>query len=243
MLLYAGLSDIGCRREKNEDTAEFFESPYSEGTHLLVVADGVGGSACGDVASRLAVKTIHGHLFDHGEPDDLEATLREAVEVANREIHRQGSQNPDCAGMATTCTAAAIRGFSLMIAHVGDCRAYLLRGNRIDQLTDDHSLAAEYERRGEPLPAQREALANVLTRCLGVDPEVRVDTVPAIPLREGNVLVVCSDGLTKVVNEAEIFQAVSESLPEIACRRLVDLALARGGPDNITLQVAMLKRV
>ena len=112
----------------------------------------------------------------------------------------------------------------------------------LQQLTNDHSLAAEYERRGEVLPAQREALANVLTRCLGAEPHVEVDISEPIQLVEGAALVICSDGLTKVVTDEEILEVVTTHRPEPACAQLVDLALERGGPDNVTVQVALLTR-
>ena len=128
-------------------------------------------------------------------------------------------------------------GDSFHVAHVGDCRAYLLRDGEITQLTEDHSLAEEYQRRGEPLPASQQALANVLTRCLGIEPSVAVDTVGPVRYGAGDVLVLCSDGLTKVVTPPEILKQATLFAPGEACRALVILARERGGPDNITVQI------
>ena len=138
---------------------------------------------------------------------------------------------------------AAIRGVELWLGHVGDCRAYLAADGALSQLTDDHSLAADYQRQGQPLPPEKQSLANVLTRWLGTDLQVAVDVSAPITLQEGHTIVICSDGLTKVVSDEEILHAVSMHLPEKACRRLVDLARERGGPDNITVQVARVSRL
>ncbi len=240
VLVHATLSDIGCRRERNEDAAGFFGSEDPVGTFLQVIADGVGGNAAGDVASRLAIRSVNQSFFRDGSPDDLAAALLFALEEANRVIRRQAESNPEQSGMATTCTAAAIRNCTIQIAHVGDCRAYLNQGAVMTQLTNDHSLAAEYERRGKALPAARESLANVLTRCLGGEAELAIDLHGPIKLSEEDSLLLCSDGLNKVVEDKEIQEVVSSLSPEIACRQLVDLARDRGAPDNVTVQVTAL---
>jgi protein phosphatase len=242
-LLHASLSDIGCRRQKNEDAAGFFPPADPSGTYLLVVADGVGGNVAGEVASRIAVETIGRAFFAGGEPADLRAAMYEAIGAANHAILDDALSNPLRASMATTCTAAAIRGQELVLGHVGDCRAYLVQGGQIFHLTDDHSLAADYRRRGEPLPPDKAGLANVLTRWLGSDSEVQPDISEPLSLAEGSTLILCSDGLTKMVGDDEILYIASMHLPEAACRRLVDKARAAGGPDNITVQVARLSRV
>ncbi len=241
-LVCATLSDVGCRREKNEDAAGFFPGAEGDGTYLLVVADGVGGNVAGEVASNLAVKTIGETFFRQGTPRELGPALRDAIVAASRAILADAERNLLHASMATTCTVAAIRGEELVIGHIGDCRAYLARAGRLELLTEDHSLAAEYERRGESLPPDKRSLANVLTRWLGTASDVDVDISEPIPFHEGSTLVLCSDGLTKTVKDDEILHAVSMHLPGRACRRLVDLARERGGPDNITVQAAKLTR-
>lgn len=236
VMLHAALTDVGVKRSNNEDAFGVF--PGAGGANLLVVADGVGGNAAGEVASRLAVDVIGELYFADGPPADPGAALRQAIGAANARILEAAAADLRRAGMATTVTAAAFHGRQLTLGHVGDCRAYLARGGAIEQLTDDHSLAAEYERRGESLPPDKRNLANVLTRCLGIGPELAVDVRGPATLEVDSVIVMCSDGLSKVVSPDEILHAVSMHLPEGACRRLVDLARERGGPDNITVQVA-----
>ncbi|MCB1163862.1 serine/threonine-protein phosphatase [bacterium] len=236
-LVQAQLSDIGLRRKTNEDALGFFVHEDSPPTQLAVICDGVGGNAAGEVASQLAVETVERSFFGAGNPVDPVAALRRAIQAANAEIQVQASRDPGLTSMATTCTAVAFRGDSFHVAHVGDCRAYLLRDGEITQLTEDHSLAEEYQRRGEPLPASQQALANVLTRCLGIEPSVAVDTVGPVRYGAGDVLVLCSDGLTKVVTPPEILKQATLFAPGEACRALVILARERGGPDNISLQV------
>ena len=238
-LCHSSLSDIGCKREQNEDAVGFFTSGDPADTCLLVIADGVGGSAAGEVASQLAVDTVGRYLFAAGEPADLEAALRDALQTANHTIHAEAAQDPTRAGMATTCTAAAIRDLELLVAHVGDCRAYLAQNGRLRQITADHSLAADYERCGRALPPEKKSLANVLTRWLGTDLEVEIDISARLPLQEGSSVILCSDGLTKVVREDEIL-GHHQQPPDTVCRQLVDLARERGGPDNITVQVARI---
>lgn len=236
VMLHAALTDVGVKRNNNEDAMGVF--PGSGGANLLVVADGVGGNAAGEVASRLAVDVVGEAYFASGTPADAGEALRRSIGAANARILEEAAADPRRAGMATTVTAAAFHGRQLTLGHVGDCRAYLVRGGGIEQLTDDHSLAAEYERRGEPLPPDKRNLANVLTRCLGIGPELAVDIRGPMALEVESMIVMCSDGLSKVVSTEEILHAVSMHLPEGACRRLVDLAKERGGPDNITVQVA-----
>jgi serine/threonine protein phosphatase PrpC len=236
VMLHAALTDVGVKRSNNEDAFGIF--PGAGGSLLLVVADGVGGNAAGEVASRLAVEVIGKLYFADGTPADPGAALRQTIGAANARILEAAAADPRRAGMATTTTAAVFNGRQLTLGHVGDCRAYLARSGSIEQLTDDHSLAAEYERRGEPLPPDKRNLANVLTRCLGVGSELAVDIRGPMTLEVDSMIVMCSDGLSKVVSPDEILYAVSMHLPEGACRRLVDLARERGGPDNITVQVA-----
>jgi serine/threonine protein phosphatase PrpC len=239
---YASLSDIGCRRQRNEDSVGFFQSEGETGTYLFVVADGVGGSAAGDVASKLAVDAVGERLFAAGDPPSLSVALQDAIQAANRAIYDRASDEPTLAGMATTCTAAAMRGLELYVGHVGDCRAYLATNGSLQQLTSDHSLAAEYEQRGQFLPAEKKALANVLTRWLGTELVIEIDVSEGLSLQEGSNLILCSDGLTKTVQPGEILKAVSEESPAQACQDLVDLAKKRGGPDNISLLVARIER-
>lgn len=236
-LQFASLSDLGCRRKKNEDF-EGIANDGEDGSFLLVVADGVGGNSAGEVASQLAVETYCQSYEARDRNGSLGDHLLNGMLEANRVILEQAAGDPKLAGMATTCTAALIRGGELWIGHVGDCRAYLVHAGQLFQLTQDHSVAAEYESQGQELPPDKKHLRNVLTRCLGFDSEVQVDVYDPVAFEKDSIVVICSDGLTKVVSSDEILYTVSMHLPGRACKRMVELARERGGPDNITVQVA-----
>jgi protein phosphatase len=241
-LLQAGLTDIGCRRRKNEDASGFFASSGPSPTFLMVVADGVGGNLAGEVASQLAVETLRNSYFRQQDRCDPSGALLQAIVEANRRVFQEGMARPDRAGMATTCTAAVLMGQEVILGHVGDCRAYLVQEDQVRQLTADHSVAAEYERLGVPLPAEEEALAHVLTRWLGTDTDLEIDVSEPILLPPESTLVLCTDGLTKVVPPREIQRVVAGADLAAACRCLVDLARGQGGPDNITVLMARLSR-
>jgi putative nucleotidyltransferase with HDIG domain len=236
----ASASNVGCVRSNNEDSFGVFEGG-TEGGVLLVLADGMGGAAAGEVASRLAVDTVHGRFFDELKSGSPAVALRKSMDAANAVIYSQAAGNADLKGMGTTCTAASVIGDTLHIGHVGDSRAYLVTDDDIRILTRDHTLAAELAGMGGRDGAP-EGARNVLTRCLGNQAAVQVEVFDQpIALRPGNVLVLCSDGLSNLVAPDEIFHEVTETDPEQACLRLVDLARDRGGPDNITVQVARMK--
>jgi len=239
-LVYAGLTDLGCRRKINEDALGYFPPENPGGSHLLVIADGVGGSAAGEVASGIAVEVVSQAYRRNGEPSDLGVALSEAMLAANRAVYQQSSSDPHHAGMATTCTCAAIKGETLVIGHVGDCRAYMAVGGELIQLTHDHSMANDYAREGKTLPEEMQKMANVLTRWFGQEDDVAVEMSELMEFKRQNTLIICSDGLTKTVTNDEILHKISMHLPETACRKLIDLALERGAPDNITVQVARL---
>ena len=241
-LAVASLSDVGCVRKNNEDSKGVFEGSDAARGHLLVLADGMGGSAAGEVASGIAVETVRTAYFDASASGPPAEALRRAIEAANESIHRRAADDPRLGGMGTTCTAASVVGRSIWFAHVGDSRLYMAAGGSLTQLTRDHSLAAELARAGNRggTPARAK---NVLTRCLGVKPEVKVDvSEQAVPLSDDAALVLCTDGLTNLVEDGEILHVVSMHLPDGACRRLVQLAKERGAPDNVTVIVARLTR-
>jgi serine/threonine protein phosphatase PrpC len=231
-----GLSDVGCVREKNEDAFAFWRDESGDRGALCIVADGMGGAAAGEVASGIAVQRVQ-ELYTQSLPEeDPAASLEECLRAANRAILEAVEEDPRLAGMGTTCTSAVLREGRLWVGHVGDSRAYLLAEGKLRQLTQDHSLAAELERQGRPGVG---SVRNVLTRCLGMGPEVNVDvTAKPLSFGPGMRLVICSDGLTNGVADEEIERFVHESPPEEACDRLVELARRRGGADNITVLVA-----
>jgi protein phosphatase len=244
----SGASDVGRRREKNED-AYLVDLDLG----LFVVADGMGGHAGGDTASQLATATVQQYLRDvrTEEPEAFEpapldetplgARLREAVETASRAIFRTAQADPALAGMGTTLTAVLVQDDRVLLAHVGDSRCYLVRDGRIVQLSEDHSLVNEQVKAGAITAeeARTSRLRNVITRSVGYEEEVTVDLV-RVSARPGDRLVLCCDGLTNLVADDEILQIVERFDLSDAPRRLIRLANARGGDDNITVVVVRI---
>jgi len=220
-------TDTGRQRSANEDSF-FVRAP------IFVVADGMGGAQAGEVASRAAADAFDRDLPD-GPPEQF---LRETIESANREIHRLAHDDPSLAGMGTTITAAVVDAANeeVVVGHVGDSRAYRLRGGKVERLTRDHSLVEEMRRKGQITEAQAEdhPQRSIITRALGPEADVDVDvqTVPAAP---GDVFLLCSDGLTTMVDEERIGRALADaSSMREAVATLVDDANRAGGRDNIT---------
>jgi protein phosphatase len=239
-LAVASVSDVGCVRDNNEDSIGVFPGEGPARGTLLVVADGMGGAAAGEVASRIAVDTVGERFFASEAPPA--AALQEAVEAGNAAIHARAASDPNLSGMGTTCTAVAVIGREAWFAHVGDSRAYVVDRGRLRQITRDHSLAAEYERHSGDTAVPVRA-RNVLTRCLGVRPAVEVDvSAEPIVLADDGTLVICSDGLCNQVADGEIHQVVTMHRPDGACRRLVQLAKERGAPDNVSVAIARITR-
>jgi serine/threonine protein phosphatase PrpC len=247
-----GVTDVGRVRTNNEDCYKIVEP-----LNLFVLSDGMGGEAHGEIASALAVETVVKHCLDVEanpaakvvgavQPNWTARTKRlsTAVHLANRNIFKSAEENPDQHGMGATLTAVWIDGAKLSIAHVGDSRAYLLRGGSLLQLTRDHSLVAEQVRRGILTPAEAEEsdMQSVLLRALGAQAEIEVDAEEHT-LFPRDVLLLCSDGLTRMVTEPEIagtLQAETDS--GRAAEKLVALANERGGPDNITVVIVRLDK-
>lgn len=239
-ITYAHVTDTGQRRAHNEDAVGFIAGPGQPASScLLIVADGVGGNNAGEVASRMAVETTARVYYACGEPEDVSRALADAMQEANDTIVAAGGASPILTGMATTCTCAVVRPDGINLGHVGDCRAYILHDGRLECLTRDHNLAAEYVDEGLE-DAERDRLSNVLSRWLGLAGEVAVDLRGCTRCPEEGTLVLVSDGLTKVVSDEEIREVVMAQDPDAACAALVDLANDRGGPDNITVQIAHL---
>jgi serine/threonine protein phosphatase PrpC len=224
----AARTDTGRQRNANED------SLFTRAT-LFVVADGMGGAQAGEVASKTAAES-----FDRELPQaPPERVLRETIEVANRTIHERARKDPELAGMGTTITAAILdpEAEEVAIGHVGDSRAYRLRGGRFERLTRDHSLVEEMRRKGQLTDAQAEdhPQRSIITRALGPEPEVEVD-VQTVPAQAGDVFLICSDGLTTMLGDEQIGRLLSRATSmESAVRALVDEANRAGGRDNITV--------
>ena len=207
---------------------------------LLAIADGMGGHASGEVASKMAIEILRESLKKEGEP--LPDRLSSGVKLANRMIYEAAQSQPQLNGMGTTLTALQLDGNRLSIVHVGDSRAYLIRGGVIEQITDDHTIVSEQVARGMMTreEAARSDMRNILSRALGVAPEVDVD-MEELTVSEGDQLVLCSDGLSELISDDEILAEVrSSKRPELACNELVNLANQRGGEDNLTVIVAYL---
>ncbi len=247
-LSFAHLTDAGRVRTRNEDCLGAFEP---DDRHLLdrrgrlfVVADGMGGHARGDVASRLAVEAVHAAYYAASTDVELPRALVSSVERANEILYGESARLGGTTTMGTTLTAVAIRDGEAFVAHVGDSRAYLVRGREIRQLTEDHSLVSELVRRGvlSAVEAEHHPSAHVIVRAVGTSSAVGVELSGPLPLRPGDRLVLCTDGLTRLVAPGEIRRAVARRAPHPACQRLVALANERGGPDNITLQVIRIER-
>lgn len=221
-------SDIGRVRRVNEDA-------YCALPGLFAVADGMGGHRAGEVASSLAVDVLTSHPFARKTPEEVQAVIQDA----NRRIYEDAVRQPKYAGMGTTITVALIDGDRLVIGHVGDSRAYLVRQGYLRQLTADHSVVGELLRNGGL--TQAEAVThphrNLLTRALGTSPEVLVDVVTE-QLAGGDILILCTDGLTNLVDDDELIEIVTgHNDPDDAVDRLVALANDRGGIDNVTVVV------
>jgi serine/threonine protein phosphatase PrpC len=218
----AACTDVGRLRQSNEDALVLSDPVFA-------VADGMGGARAGEVASAMAVAALHG--LDGG-PDEL---VR-ALEGVNARIHQAARDDASLAGMGTTLTAAVVHGDEVAIAHVGDSRAYLWRDGRLRQVTDDHSLVAELIRRGAltPAEAERHPQRSVITRALGAEAGVEVDLVRLAP-ESGDVLLLCSDGLTGMVGDDEIGRILGAGGPlERTAQLLVQAANGAGGEDNVT---------
>jgi serine/threonine protein phosphatase PrpC len=236
------VTDPGRVRPANED------SVYADaGAGILIVADGMGGHAAGEVASDIAVTMIARILSEELPPGGVEtgvisSLLESAVEQASAAIRTRAAGDPSLHGMGTTVVAAVVRGEQISLAHVGDSRAYLIHEGQIRRLTHDHSLVADLVRAGQITPSQarKHHLRNVITRSLGFEVSARPD-FQAVGWEPGDWLVLCSDGLTNMLEDDEIASAAgsADTDPEAVCRRMIALANERGGTDNISVVAAL----
>jgi protein phosphatase len=220
-------TDTGRQRHANEDS--YFSRPP-----LFAVADGMGGAQAGEVASRIAAGAFERAM--EGEADAPETRLEGVAKDANREIHELAQRDSSRAGMGTTLTAALLDGDEVSLGHVGDSRAYVLRGGELKRLTKDHSLVEELRRQGRLTEeeAEEHPQRSIITRALGPEPEVNVDTM-TVPAKSGDVFLLCSDGLTTMVSDERIASILGESKTlRGAVGKLVDAANEQGGRDNIT---------
>ncbi len=239
---FAAVSDVGMRRLNNQDAYVLLpaedESTWRTRGHMLVVADGMGAHAAGELASKLAVEGVAHHYRKLRQLSPPEAILR-ALRETNSEIHQRGQANSEFHNMGTTCSALLLLPQGALVAHVGDSRVYRVRGKRLEQLTFDHSLFWEMRTAGSLGGAEvtYNIPKNVITRSLGPHAVVQVDLEGPLEVEPGDVFLLCSDGLTGKVEDDEIRDAVAHLPPHAAAQLLVDLANIRGGPDNITVLI------
>jgi serine/threonine protein phosphatase PrpC len=229
----AGVTDAGRKRRRNEDA-------YVVDPPLFAVADGMGGAQAGEVASQLAAAVLRESPGPDGDPAQRVVAL---IQEANRQIYERARRDAQASGMGTTITAAMLAEDEVAIGHVGDSRAYRIRGGELEQLTEDHSLVADLMRSGRLTPEEAEThpQRSVITRALGTDPDVDVDTL-TVGAQPGDVFLLCSDGLTSMVGDEEILRALAESNTlEHAARTLVKAANRHGGEDNITIVLFALE--
>ena len=249
-------TEIGCVRERNEDafvvanvaTGERGLRPgttqqiLGEGIALIGVCDGMGGAAAGDVASKLGAEALYDTIMSTTPLSDVasvQESLLSAAGAANRAIAEYARNNPGKRGMGTTMTAALVFGTDLHLLHVGDSRAYLRRGRSLTQLTTDHSVVGQMVASGQLTPEQARSYEhrNVLLQALGVQPVIQPELV-VVKLNAGDVLMMCSDGLTGPLDDQRVLEIMLEVQdPMRCCRALTEAACAAGGPDNITVAI------
>ncbi len=226
----ATITDTGRKRRRNEDA-------YVSEPPLFAIADGMGGAQAGEVASRLAAAAVR-EPVPRALAAGGEERIFELIQEANRRVYDRSNTDPNTSGMGTTMTVALVEDANVAFGHVGDSRAYLIRDGRMEQLTEDHSLVNELMKSGKLSreEAQTHPQKSVITRAVGTDPDVDVDTF-TVPVQTGDLFLLCSDGLTDVVSEDEILDLVERNRQDIdrALRALVKEANRGGGEDNITV--------
>lgn len=253
-------SDVGRTRDHNEDAFvvadlstgaplqfdKVLRQPAGPVGHLFMVADGMGGAAAGELASETAVDVVLRYMKEQWSPrrssdgPTFVQALETATDVANTSIYRHAAEHPELRGMGTTATIAGLLGDTLYLAQVGDSRAYLVRNGTARQITKDQSLMQKLLEAGEITEEEAEISErrNIILQALGPEAVIRIDLTYQ-RVRRGDVLVLCSDGLSGIVRGEEIGRAVSEEADlQLACRRLIGMANALGGPDNITVVAA-----
>ncbi|MDZ4805719.1 MAG: Stp1/IreP family PP2C-type Ser/Thr phosphatase [Candidatus Eisenbacteria bacterium] len=242
-LRICAISDPGKKRPGNEDSFEWWprEAALAEGRDtILMVCDGMGGAQAGERASHLAVQTIL-KIWRDAPGGDPELILKTAFEAANTTVHDESRSDPARRGMGTTGTAVVISGTDLIVAHVGDSRAYLANGELLTQLTNDHSLVAHLVERGQITAeeARSDPRRNVVTRSIGVTAEIEVDVHRFVDIMvPGSTLLLSSDGLHGVITDEEIGPLLQMTELDQAGQKLIDAANDMGGPDNITVLLA-----
>lgn len=230
-----GITNRGAVRQQNQDA--FAARVLEDGRVIALVCDGMGGARAGNVASTMAVELFMEHFFRGGPEDTDEERMAHAASAANQAVFQRSTQDPECAGMGTTLVAVLADGAEAVILNEGDSRAYHINSEGIVLVTRDHSLVEDLVERGELTreQARTHPHRNLITRALGAEPVLMADCFRQ-PLAAGDHLLLCSDGLSNVVNEQEmLYEVIHGGAPEDCCQRLLDIALSRGAPDNVTV--------
>ncbi len=241
-----GNSDVGRVRKNNEDSYLYKAfTKYDNGApdaFLMVVADGMGGHAAGEVASAKVIEELDNNI-DGDSLENLPDVLREIIEEANQKIFDISLENNELTGMGTTCTAMIYFNDQVHLAHVGDSRAYLIRDKEISCLSKDHTVVQELLEAGSITEekARKSPERNILLRAVGTSQQLEVDLYAPISTNGGDIFLLCSDGLTEYITEDEIKKTIAANPLEGVCDELIKIANDRGGADNITVQIAMLK--
>lgn len=231
---FYSLTNQGLVRSSNQDAHAHFENDFFS---IFVLCDGMGGHQAGEVASHLAVDTVIEFFTEKSEEKDYADLLLEAVSLANQAVYAKGQSSPQYHNMGTTIVALLIAKTKAYIAHIGDSRLYLMRDSELRQITEDHSLVQNLVNKGlmTKEDARHSPEKSALTRALGIDPEEKTD-LDLIDLKAGDQLLLCSDGLSNMVEEEEIACLLkSEAEPREKAEKLMSMAIAGGGKDNITL--------
>lgn len=232
------ITDAGCVRDGNEDAVGCW--PHDDGL-VFAVADGLGGHNAGELASSLALDVLSAEMASAPRTWGLNKRLKHAVQEANLRIYNKATTVPELHKMGTTLTATAVVGSSLVAAHVGDCRLYLLRGENLMQLTKDHSWVWEQVQYGilTAEEAKNHPRRNILSRCLGHELIVGIDIL-SMNVQPGDILFQCSDGIHTLVAESEMLEFLKADNPGTACEVLIERAREAGGHDNLSVQVAFV---
>ncbi|MCX7612111.1 MAG: Stp1/IreP family PP2C-type Ser/Thr phosphatase [Ignavibacterium sp.] len=235
-LQIGNLSDVGRKRTANEDYYGSFTGNYG---NLIVVCDGMGGHKGGATASRIAVESIKQHFEQLSDNFDPKAELKTALEKANNNIIQKASESEELKEMGSTAVVLLIREDNAYYAHVGDSRIYLIRENKIYQLTKDHSLVQQLVDSGiiDEEAAKSHPQKNVISRSLGADGKNQPDIAEPLTIFKGDIFILCTDGLSGYLSNEELLEIASKNEPQTACAKMVELANDRGGKDNITVQI------
>ncbi len=226
------ISDKGSVRSQNQDSCRCF---VDGDRAFLLVCDGMGGAKAGDVASALAAETFTAHI--KSSEGEIPQRMLDALDEANQEVYDLARSNPDYDGMGTTLVAAAVQGSHATVVNVGDSRCYYMTGTEIRQITEDHSLVALLTREGQLTPeeARNHPKKNIITRALGTDAQIFGDLFE-VELEPGSLLLLCSDGLSNMLDDQELlYEVIHQENRDDCCQRLLDIALQRGAPDNVTI--------